>query len=333
MPSVPPAPKTGVLYVTTGSPTAPTPEAVRGWLEPFLSDKRIVNLPAWKWMPILHGIILRKRPPKTAARYQEIWTEEGSPLLAYTERQRAGIERSLVAAGLDVPVVMASRYNEPTIADALTELLDVRGVERLVVLPVYPQYASVINGTMVQEVLAQLCARKRIPSVDVIDSFWSEPGYLDALAARIARRWSYEPGGTHRLVFTFHSTLVEDVEAGDVYRAQAEATCREVARRIGVPRDGWCIGFQSVFDKRPWLGPLTTTEVLPQLAAEGVTDVCLVAPGFTAECLETHFDIDVEQREAFAKLVPDGRFTYVPCLNDDPAYIKALADLVRRHLA
>ena len=333
-PTAPAAPsaRTGVLYVTTGSPTAPTPEAVRGWLEPFLSDKRIVNLPAVKWMPILHGIILPRRSPKTAARYQEIWLEEGSPLLVYTERQRAGLERSLAAAGLDVPVVTASRYNEPTVRDALRALLDELRCERVVVLPVYPQYASVTNGTMVQEVFAALSERRRIPSVDFIDSYCAEPGYLDALASHVARHWTYADDGRHHLVFTFHSTLVEDVESGDVYRAQAEFTAREVARRLGLPDGGWSVGFQSVFDKRPWLGPLTAQDVLPRLAAQGVTDVALVAPGFTAECLETHFDIDVEQRGVFEQLVPEGTFTYVPCLNDDPGYVKALAGIVRRHI-
>ena len=324
--------RTGVLYLTTGSPTEATPEGVRAWTEPFLSDKRVVDLPTFQWWPILHWCILPRRSPKTAKRYEEIWTPQGSPLLVHTEAQRAGVERLLAQDGLDVPVVCASRYGHPSVAESLARLTDVLGCDRVVVLPVYPQYASVTNGTMVQEVFRVLSGLKRIPSVDVIDSFCDDEGYLDALAAHVARSWTYEGDGRHKLVFTFHSTLVADVEAGDVYRAQDEFTAREVARRLGIPDDGWCIGYQSVFDHRPWLEPLTARDVLPQLADQGVTDVAVVAPGFTAECLETHFDIDVEQREAFESRVPDGRFTYIPCLNADEAYLVALANIVRRQL-
>ena len=327
------APRTGVLLVTTGSPTAPTAEAVRTYLEQFLSDKRVVDLPPWQWQPILRGIILPRRSPKSAKLYEEIWMGEGSPLTVYTERQRAGIQQGLVAAGhADVPVVTAMRYGEPSIRSGLSVLLDEHGAERLIVLPVYPQYASVTNGTMAQEVLEALCERARIPSLDFIDSFCADEGYLDALAANVARHWHYADDGHHALVFTYHSTLVADVEAGDVYRAQAELTAREVAKRLSIPERDWHIGFQSVFDKRPWLGPLTAEDVLPQLASQGVTDVAVCAPGFTCECLETHNDIDVEQRAVFERLVPGGTFTYVPCLNDEPAFLRALTDIVLRHL-
>ena len=327
------APKTGVLLVTTGSPSAPTAEAVHAYLEAFLSDKRVVDLPPWQWQPILRGIILPRRSPRSAKLYEEIWMGEGSPLTVYTERQRSGVQAGLEAAGhLDVPVISAMRYGEPSIRTSLHELLDVRGVQRLIILPVYPQYASVTNGTMAQEIFESLCERKRIPSVDFIDSFCEDTGYLDALAANVAAHWSYVDDGRHALVFTYHSTLVADVEAGDVYRDQAEHTARAVAERLGIPEGAWHIGFQSVFDKRPWLGPLTAQDVLPQLADQGVTDVAVCAPGFTCECLETHNDIDVDQRGVFEKLVPDGTFTYVPCLNDSPAFLQALTNIVLHHL-
>ena len=325
--------KTGVLYVTTGSPTEPTAEGVRAWTCPFLSDKRIVDLPRAQWWPILHWCILPHRSPKTALRYQEIWMDGGSPLLVYTEAQRAGLERLLAARGHDdVPVVCAMRYGEPSVASGIERLTGELGCERIIVLPVYPQYASVTNGTMLQEVFEALSRLKRIPSVDAIDSFADDEAYLDALAAHIARRWTYVDDGRHKLVFTFHSTLVADVENGDVYREQIEATVRAIARRLGIPERGWAFGYQSVFDHRPWLEPLTARDVLPKLAEEGVTDVAVVAPGFTAECLETHFDVDVEQREAFESRVPDGTFTYVPCLNDDPAFLEALAGIVEAHI-
>lgn len=323
----------GVLLVTTGSPAAPTAEAVHDYLEAFLSDKRICDMPSLLWMPVLHGIILPRRSPKSAKLYEEVWMGEGSPLTVYTERQRAGIEAGLRVAGHDdVPVVSAFRYGEPSIEAGLARLLDKERVDRLIVLPVYPQYASVTNGTMAQEVLRLLSTRKRIPGIDFVESFCNDPAYLDALADTIASRWSYVDDGHHKLVFTYHSTLVADMEAGDVYRDQAEATARQVAARLGIPEAGWCVGYQSVFDKRPWLGPLTATDVLPQLAEQGVTDVAVCAPGFTCECLETHNDIDVEQRGVFERLVPQGSFTYIPCLNDDPNFLRALTNLVVRHI-
>jgi ferrochelatase len=327
--------KTGVLLMTTGSPAEPTAEAVKAYLRRFLSDPRIVDLPRWQWLPILHGIILRVRPPKSAAKYAQIWTEEGSPLVVWTGRQVRALKAELAARGHgEVEVAFACAYSAPEIPNVLHDLLDVRGCDRLVALPLYPQYASVTNGTLVQALMDALRTRVRIPSVAVADSFCDEPGYLDALAASVERSgWRWEDDGRHALVFTFHSTLVKDIEAGDVYRDQAERTAAEVAARLGVPAGGWHVGYQSVFDKRPWLGPLTHSELLPRLAEQGVTQLAVVAPGFASECLETHFDVDVEQRAAFESRAAAGStFTYVPCLGDDPAFISALANVAERYL-
>ncbi len=326
--------RTGVLLVATGSPEAPEEGAVRAYLRRFLGDRRIVDLPRWQWLPILHLFILPRRPARSAERYASVWLPEGSPLAVGTSRQAAALRGLLDGDGRgDVEVAWCCLYSAPELPDALAELLDARSCDRLVVLPLYPQYASVTNGAIAQAVLEALARRVRIPSVDFVDSFCDEPGYLDALADSVRRSgWSWADDGRHALVFTFHSTLQKDVDAGDVYRDQVERTAREVARRLGVPEGSWRVGFQSVFDKRPWLGPLTCEDVIPELAAAGVTDLAVVAPGFACECLETHFDVDVEQREAFERLVPGGRFTYVPCLGDDPAFMRAVADVVERRL-
>lgn len=326
--------KTAVLLVATGSPASPEPESIKAHLARFLSDRRLVDLPRWKWLPILHCFILPNRPKKSAPRYREIWTSEGAPLIVETGRQAAALKQALAEAGrADVEVEFCCIYSAPEIQDVLHELLDVRGCDRLVVFPLYAQYASVTNGTLGQAVLEVLAHRLRIPSIDYIDSYWEEPSYLDALADSIRRSgWSYRDDGEHALVFTFHSTLCQDIEGGDVYKDQVEATARAVAERLGIPQGGYHVGYQSVFDKRPWLGPLTQTELIPSLAVQGVRDLAVVAPGFACECLETHFDVDVDQRRTFEELVPNGRFTYVPCLGCDAGFIGSLAKVALAHI-
>ena len=326
--------RTAVLLVTTGSPDAPTAEAVKAYLARFLSDRRVVDLPRWQWMPILHCCILPHRPAKSAKKYEEIWREEGSPLLVATEHQAQALGNLLRARGHgDVEVAWACVYSVPEIDEVLHDLLDVRGCDRLVVLPCYPQYASVTNGALAQAAMDRLAGRLHLCDVAFVTSFHDEGAYLDGLAESVHRSgWEWADDGRHALVFTFHSTLVHDVERGDPYRDQVEHTCREVARRLGVPEGGWHVGYQSVFDKRPWLGPLTCEDLIPRLAQAGVTDLAVMAPGFPCECLETHVDVDVEQRAAFERLVPQGRFTYVPCLGEDPALVQAMADAVERYV-
>ena len=326
--------RTAVLLVATGSPEAPTPEAVRAHLKRFLSDRRVVDLPRWQWLPILNLFILPNRPKKSAPRYAEIWTEEGSPFTVETERQVAALRANLARAGRgDVEVAYCCLYSAPEIDDVLHELIEVKGCDRLVVVPFYPQYASVTNGTLGANVFTALTKHVRIPSVDFIDSFSDDPDYLDALAASVRRSsWTYQNDGRHALVFTFHSTLVKDIEAGDVYRDQVERTAAAVARRLAIPEGSYHVGYQSVFDKRPWLGPLTKDDLIPRLVQEGVTDLAVVAPGFVCECLETHFDVNVDQRRVFEELAPEGRFTYVPCLGCDRAFVDALTKVVLQHL-
>lgn len=326
--------KTAVLFVTTGSPAQPEAPAVRDYLERFLSDRRVVDLPRWQWMPILHLFILPNRPKRSAERYRQVWTDAGSPLIVGTGEQVARVRELLADRGhAGVEAAFCCLYSAPEIEDVLHELLDVKGCDHLVVVPLYAQYASVTNGTLGVQVMEAVARRVRVPSVTFVDSYWDEPRYLDALAESVRRSaWTWVDDGRHRLVFTFHSTLVQDIERGDVYRDQAEGTARAVAERLGVPERGWCVGYQSVFDKRPWLGPLTEEELIPRLASEGVTDLAVVAPGFACECLETHFDIDVDQRRAFEDRVPGGTFTYVPCLGSDPLFVEALADVVEKRL-
>lgn len=326
--------RNGVLLVTTGSPDAPTAEAVKAYLSRFLSDKRVVDLPRWQWMPILHCFILPHRPAKSAAKYAEIWRDEGSPLMVETTQQVNALRALLADDGHgDVPVEFCCIYSEPEIGATVERLVKEQGCDHLVVVPFYPQYASVTNGALMQATAKALTDCLRVPSFAMVDSFCDEPLYIEALADAVrSSGWTWADDGRHALVFTFHSTLVHDVEAGDVYRDQAEATARAVAAQLGLPDSAWHVGYQSVFDKRPWLGPLTEQELIPQLASQGITDLAVIAPGFVSECLETHFDVDVDQRKAFEQLVPQGTFTYVPCLGSNPQFIRALANVVERFL-
>ncbi len=326
--------RTGILVVNTGSPVEPHKNEIKIYLNRFLSDIRIVDLPRWQWMPILHLFILPNRPAHSAERYEKIWTDEGSPLILETANQTAAIAAELAKRGItDVPIDFCCRYSGPEIDDVLHELLDVQGCDRLVILPLYAQYASVTNGSLGQAVLEACAHRLRIPSVDFIDSYCDNDTYLDALAESVRRSdWTWVDDGHHAIVFTFHSTLCKDIEGGDVYQSQVEETCRGVAERLGIPEGGWHVGFQSIFDDRPWLHPLVADELIPELADAGITDLAIAAPGFTSECLETLFDVDIEQRAAFESRVPNGTFTYIPCLGCDPTFIKALADVVQPHL-
>lgn len=325
--------KASVLLVVTGTPDAPTPEAVKTYLAQFLSDRRLIDLPRWKWMPILHAFILPRRSKVKADEYAQIWTPQGSPLMVDALGQAQGIRARLQASGVDADVAVGSLYGSPSIDEALDKLLEGGAADPLVVLPCYPQYASVTTGGMVQSVFESLSGRVRIPDVSVVGSFCDDAAYLDALSASICRAWTYRPGGKSHLLFCFHSTLVDHMRAGDTYQVEVERTCAAVAGRLGIPRKGWSLSYMSVFDKgREWLGPLAHEQAVPELAERGVTDLAVVAPGFTSECLETLRDIDKGLREKFGALVPGGSFTYVPCLGDDAGFLDALAGLVERRL-
>lgn len=320
---------TGVLYITTGTPDEPTAPAVKRYLDRFLSDQRIVDLPRWKWQPILQCVILPRRSPKSAERYASIWTEEGSPLAVHTEEQRAALQQALARRGHDVPVLSANLYSMPDVNEVVNYMVDDLGLRRIVVLPCYPQYASVTNGSMFHAVCDVLSRRKYIPDVTFIGSFCTNSAYLDAMAAHIRRHWTFQNDDAHKLLFTFHSTPLSDIEKGDVYQDEINTTCTALAQRLGVEEGRWAVGYQSVFGTgTPWLGPLTQEHLIPELAREGVTNVSVVAPGFTTECLETAYDVDTYQRQSYEELVPGGTFTYVPCIGADPAFIEALADVL-----
>ncbi|MGN6579165.1 MAG: ferrochelatase [Bordetella sp.] len=320
--------RTGVLLVNLGTPEAPTTQAIRDYLAEFLSDPYVVGLPRLLWLPILYGVVLRKRPARLVPRYAGIWMDEGSPLLAYSLRQAAGLAQRLTARGLDVEVALAMRYGRPSIAEALAQL-QARGCGRVLAVPMYPQYTASTTTTAVEAVTAQAARMGLADGLSFVGHFYDQPGYLDAQAGLILRYWQ-EHGRPDKLLMSFHGLPRRVVERGDPYYRHCLETAGLVRQRLGLAEDQIEVSFQSRFGAGRWLEPYTLPR-LQALPGEGVTAVDVVCPGFVADCLETLEEINQDGREAF--LAAGGRqFRYISALNDDPAWLEGLTELVEKGL-
>jgi ferrochelatase len=323
------APRVGVLLVNLGTPAAPTAAAVRPYLAEFLSDPRVVEIPPLLWKAILHGIILRTRPARSAAKYATVWMKEGSPLAVYTARQAALLQGYAGERGLQVVVRHAMRYGEPAVARELTALKN-DGCTRILVIPAYPQYSGTTTASVVDAVQAWSARTRHLPEMRFINRFHDDAGYLDALAERVRAFWRQEGRGEH-LLMSFHGVPLRTLQRGDPYHCECHATARRLATRLGLGEDAYSISFQSRFGRAKWLEP-STDATLKALAGRGIQHLQVVCPGFVADCLETLEEIAQEGRHDF--LAAGGqRFDYIPCLNDDPAWIRALVDLVAQHTA
>ncbi len=319
---------TAVLLVNLGSPDEPTAPAVRRYLAEFLSDPRVVEIPAWAWRPILHGIILRTRPAKSARKYASIWTKEGSPLKTWTEKQAKLLQGALGQNGHRVLVRHAMRYGNPSVASQL-DALKAEGASRILVLPLYPQYSGTTTAS-VFDAVAQWAQRMRhLPELRFVNRYHDDALYIEALAQTLLRHWA-QHGRPERLLLSFHGVPQRTLVLGDPYHCECLKTGRLLAERLGMPADQLKITFQSRFGRAQWLQPYTEP-TLRELAKQGVGRVDVACPGFTSDCLETLEEIGMEARAAF--LSAGGReFHYVPCLNDDPRWIAALATLAAQHL-
>ncbi|MFT3857347.1 MAG: ferrochelatase [Aquabacterium sp.] len=321
-------PRTGVLLVNLGTPDAPTPPALRRYLAQFLSDPRVVEIPRAVWLPILHGIILRVRPAKSAAKYASIWTPQGSPLRVWTEKQTALLQGHLGESGQQVTVRHAMRYGQPSIASQLNAM-KADGVSRVLVVPMYPQYSGATTASVMDEVFAWGRQTRRLPELRHINHFHDDAGYLAALESSVRAHWAANGRGG-KLVMSFHGMPHRTLLLGDPYHCECQKTGRLLAARLGLGPDDYVVTFQSRFGKAKWLEPYTEP-TLRALGQSGVARVDVICPGFTADCIETLEEIDMEGREAF--LSSGGKaFHYIPCLNDQPAWIRALTALVTRHL-
>lgn len=320
-------PVTGVLMTNLGTPDEPTPAAVRRYLAEFLSDPRVIDTPALIWKPVLHGIILRIRPRRTAEAYRRIWTEEGSPLLAISRRQAAAVESRLVGRDLNFRVELAMRYGKPSIAEALERLFNAN-VQRLLVLPLYPQYASATTGSTFEAVANVLRRWRWVPEVRFVNQYHDDESYIAALAEG-ARLHQARHGVPERLLFSFHGLPRHYVLAGDPYFCQCQKTARLVAAQLGLQETQWAMAFQSRFGPREWLKPYTD-RMLKDWGKAGIGHVQVVCPGFAADCLETLDEIEILNRDFFRDA--GGReFSYVPALNDQPHHIDALVEIIERH--
>jgi ferrochelatase len=320
--------RVGVLLVNLGTPDAPTPAALRRYLAEFLSDPRVVEIPRLLWWLILHGLILRVRPAKSALKYAAIWTPEGSPLAVWTAKQAKLLFGYLGQAGHAVLVRHAMRYGQPSIAAEL-DALRADGATRVLVLPLYPQYSAATSASVFDAVAAWGQRSRWVPELRFVHQYHDDPGYIDALAAQVRAHWQREGRGS-MLVMSFHGVPERTLHLGDPYHCHCHKTARLLAERLSLTQEQFRVTFQSRFGKAKWLQPYTEP-TLQQLARDGVERVDVLCPGFTADCLETLEEIDQEARETF--LTAGGKtLHYIACLNDRHEWIEALRDITLRHL-
>ncbi|MDD9147794.1 ferrochelatase [Sporolactobacillus sp. CQH2019] len=316
--------KTAVLLVNLGTPGAPTPAAVRRYLSEFLSDRRVIDLPRWKWLPILHGIILRVRPRKTAALYRQIWTSEGSPLLMNCLIQRSGLQKRLAADKIKVALGMS--YGSPALRGEL-EQLHRWGVRHLIILPLYPQYSSTTVASVWDGCANVLAGWPDLPELSFITNYATHPLYIEALTERIQTEIR-QNGKPDCLLLSYHGIPQQYADSGDPYAQHCLATTGALQKRLS---DLKIIqSYQSRFGHEKWLEP-DTLETVTSLAHQGIRHLAVMAPGFTSDCVETLYELAIENAAAFKKAGGES-FHYIPALNDSSTFTACLEKLVRSRI-
>ncbi len=314
----------GVLLVNLGTPAAPTYRAIRRFLGAFLGDRRVIEACPAYWYPLLHGLVLTTRPLRTRKLYEIVWTDDGSPLLARSQALALELQTALGSA-VDIQVELAMTYGEPSIPAAI-ERLQRRGVRRLFILPMYPQYSSTTTGAVFDRVMAELSRWRYVPALSFVSDYHAEPAYIEALAASVRAAWASE--GRSHLVLSNHGIPVKYEVAGDPYRSQLGATTAALVTTLGLKPDDYSECFQSRFGPTEWVTPYTD-ERLAELARAGVTTVTVLTPSFAVDCLETLEEIGIRSREAF--IAAGGRkLLLIPPLNESPGHVAALSAVLRR---
>ena len=322
------APRTAILLCNLGTPDAPTPAAVRRYLAEFLSDRRVVEMPRLVWILILHGIILRFRPAKSAAKYASIWSAEGSPLKVWTEKQAKLLQGWLGQRNQMVKVRWAMRYGSTSIASQL-DAMKADGVTRVLILTAYPQYSATTTASVFDAVYAWAQKTRALPELRFVNHYHDDSAYIAALAARIRQHWQAH-GQPDQLLMSFHGVPQRTLQLGDPYHCECYKTARLLAQALGLARTQYQVAFQSRLGRAKWLEPYTEPTLIA-MGKAGVKRVDVVCPGFTSDCLETLEEINMEARTAF--LTAGGKtFHYIPCLNDDPQWIGALGSIAQQHL-
>ena len=323
------APKVGILLTNLGTPQAPEKKALRTYLKQFLSDPRVVEVPRLLWWLILNGVILNIRPARSAAAYSTVWTERGSPLLFHTRDQSEAMQQRMTAlAGDKVIVDFAMRYGEPAIPDVLQSML-ARGVRKLLVLPLYPQYSGATGGSTFDAIAQDFTRRRWLPELRFVSHYHDHPAYIAALADSI-RAFRAEHGTADKLMFSYHGEPQKYLDKGDPYHCECLKTSRLVAEALGLDKEEYFSAFQSRFGREEWLKPYTD-ETLKAFPEQGVKSVQVICPGFSADCLETLEEIAVENRDYFLE-AGGQRFEYIPCLNATDGHIDALQAIAGDHL-
>ena len=321
--------KTGILLVNLGTPDEPTGPALRRYLKQFLSDTRVIEIPRIVWSVILNGIILNTRPKKSAAKYAKIWLPEGSPLLVHTQRVAQLLRGSLgeqIKSPLAVTVGM--RYGKPSIASGIAEL-KAQHCDRLLLLPLYPQYACSTTASSVDAVAVALRRYRNVPGLRTVRQHHDHPGYINALASSVFAYWA-KHGKPDKLVLSFHGVPRYTLDRGDPYHCECQKTARLLAEALGLMKEQYLVAFQSLFGRAEWVKPYTAA-TLRQLGNSGVARVDVICPGFPVDCLETLEEIAIEGKATF--LSAGGReFHYIPCLNENDAWVKALTDIALENL-
>ncbi|NVJ66996.1 MAG: ferrochelatase [Gammaproteobacteria bacterium] len=326
--------KQGVLLCNLGTPDAPTPQAVRKYLSQFLHDKRVVSIPRIIWCPILHGIILRTRPQKVAKLYQSIWTDKGSPLMVYSQAQRKELQVRLDKAAeiFDsqsyVPIELAMAYGNPSIPKALKSL-EAQGCERIVVMPLYPQYSSATNAAIFDQINKFYKPRYFVPELSYVNGYHDNPLYIKALVESVKAHWQ-DHGQAKKLLFSYHGVPERFSKKGDPYEAQCHETTRLVVEQLGLSSDQYQIAFQSRFGREEWVKPYTEA-TLKSWGEAGLESVQVISPAFASDCLETLEELAIQNKEVFVE-AGGKQYEYIPALNDSPAHIDLLFELLKKQL-
>jgi protoporphyrin/coproporphyrin ferrochelatase len=323
-----PSIRTAVVLVQLGTPEAPTSASVRPYLKQFLSDPRVVEIPRLLWQFILRGIILNVRPGKSAAKYASIWAEGGSPLLVHSQAQVKAVAAQMQKNGAHVHVRLAMRYGEPSVPSVLQQLRD-QGVDHLLVLPMYPQYAAATSASVFDAVFDELKTWRNVPALRTLRNFHDHDFYIHALAEQVRAYWAAK-GQSEKLVMSFHGIPRRSLELGDPYFCECHKTGRLLAQALNLSPEQYVITFQSRFGKAKWLEPYTAATV-KALAQQGVKSLDVLCPGFVADCLETLEEVAMEVREDFLH-AGGQRYEYIPCLNADSGFTQGLSELALEHL-
>lgn len=323
-------PKTGVLLMNLGTPQAPTAKALRPYLKEFLSDRRVIEIPRALWWLILNGVILNTRPAQSAKKYAAIWEKDGSPLYTHTRKQAALIKGQLGEMGLrDLVVDFAMRYGEPSVENVIARMRE-QGVERLLVVPLYPQYAASSSATALDQVFRSLMKLRNMPELRTVRHFHDDPGYIRALAEQVRSHWR-QHGRGDKLVMSFHGVPRFTRDKGDPYHCECQKTGRLLAEELGLSQQEYQVCFQSRFGRAEWLQPYTS-EVLTQLGKDKTGKLDILCPGFIADCLETLEEIAMEGKETFLSH-GGGQYRYISCLNENPQWILAISTMIKKNLS